>query len=1031
MSYTWLAMVATAANFARNATVPYSLGAAYPVTRNGLTFGFVSSSGGTTTMTMADFTGAGYPKTAPGPDLYSGRASMTSASKVLRIDLPDGPGTYRLKASLGNKNGSLPQSIGGYEDPGRNSELFHVVSQTNPPAGGSMDAGGNIYTGPDLWWAALDQDGGNDGGGAYVEFTTQQDHIFLTLYNAYCYINAIGLEFQASAPPAVVLADLTLATTTFDINGAQPGDVISAIVNATAGSTLALSNTLSNQLAIDSLNRNLIVGSGTLSTGAKSVALTETLAGATNTPHPSTASVTFTNSAGGGGGGTPATDVVPIEFATYGAQMGGAPVVTAVIAGQPEFEPFCKLSVPTGTTFGNLSITGGGLQPYLRLKDYGGGVFGLEHTGTRIPDNFATRTLTIHNAANSVDTALSFASIVNAPGRPTTGDHGDMPTQIWNVRKKVKDMIFNNGWRGYVGQPIIQTVQVNSTASFAQAFNNLNPNGTSWYAIEFAAGVYEGGFGVLNVKDFGSGGLLLTRAAGADPEINFYGSFRAARNIDFGDLRYPGVPQVTPDTTASNKSQFTFMDPGSSGTTVYHRIATNDVRVGYLHSDIAQADLAAAEQWLVNNSNRCYNDFMLIYHAESYWEDGADFRGTQNHVKVYSTRYAMRKPQVTKPNQDIGVFTQVYGQGTTKGVFADDDCYAWYEPVMHNGLDYDGLASQAHSDVNQFRTFNSGTSPPRYTGKGWAANSGATTPFNTSNKSKMMSQYNGTIWQVVSVGATGLVGGDQNGHAIPPEMTADPATLTIGQQVQDGDVLFKYVGKAPGWGCKQYLVYFGGVVHSAAYSSTGLPASVQLCINSNAGYGYPTEVLIENFLCMTPNGRGIENGNFRGASIGTLNYQINPNYPRNKVWGWRATFLGPANSNSRIDATKFWASAINGVDVFFRKCIVNKIDGVANYSTQNQHDNLVLNYNGTSPGPTVRGGPGMFSRIQKTVDTQPTDYYGFPTFVDDGYDRDTFVSDVSKITHHNTGAYGARLREVHTITVGGDSFDLVINPPNP
>lgn len=531
---------------------------------------------------------------------------------------------------------------------------------------------------------------------------------------------------------------------------------------------------------------------------------------------------------------------------------------------------------------------------------------------------------------------------------------------------------------------------------------------------------------------------MFTRAPGADPEINFYGTFKGAGGVDFGFLRYPGCPTVTPDNTASSKAQFTFPDPSSSSTTIYNRIATSNVRVGYLHSDIAQADMLAGEQFLVNSVNRCFRDFMLVYHAESYWEDGADFRGAQNHVKLYSTRYALRRPQVTKPNQDVGVFTQVYGPATTKGVFADDHCYAWYEPVVHNVLDYDGLNSKAHSDINQFRTFNSGFSPPRYAGKGFASNAGKTSPFNTSTQSKMLSQYNGSMWQVVSVGATGIVGGDQNGLAVPPEMTADPATLTIGQQVQDGNVLFKYIGRAPAWGCRQYLVYSGGggkggaggVLHAASYSASGLPASPQLCINSNAGYGYPTTVLVENFLCLTPNGRGIENGNFRAASIGTLSYQIDASFPRNKVYAWRAGFFGPANSNRRIDASKIWAAAPNGVDVFFRKCIVNKIDGVANYTTQNQYDNEVLNYNTVNPGTIVRGGSGSFQFINKSG-AFTTSYFGFPSYVDNRFDRNTIVSDLSKLFHYHDGSRGPRLREEYVVTVGDQSFTLVVEPKVP
>ena len=1013
MSYSWLAFVATAGNFARNASLPYSLGEAYPVSRNGMTFGFVTGADVPTTCTMANFTGTGYPKTAPGPDLYSGRASISTAGKVFRLDLPDGPGTYRAKVSVGNKLSSLAVSIGCYEDAARASELFHAIGASNPPAGGSIDAAGNIHATPDAWWAAIDQDD-VAGGGQYVEFTTDNDHVYFTLYSGYGYINAIGLEFQAGGPsPIVTLSDLSLSTGSFDITGAQPGDPIAAIQGLSPGSAIALDDTQGGQIDIDPINGIILVGAAALTAGSKTVALTETLTGATNTPHSSSASIQFV-AGGGGGGGSPGADVIPVDFATRGAQMGNPPIDT-VYAGQPEFEPFCKLLLPSGTTFANLSITGGGLSSYLRLKNWGGGVVGLEHTGVRIPDNIATRTLNILDSSSSHTTNLSFANVVTSPGRPTTGDHGDMPTQIWNERKKIHDMVFNNAWRGYAGEAVAQTVQVNSTSSFAQAWNNLTPNGTGWYVIEFAAGTYEGNFGSLSAKNFGAGGVLFTRASGADPEINFYGSFKGARNIDFGDLRYPGRPTVTPDPKALNKTQFLFLDPNASSTTVYHRICTSDVRAGYLHSDAAIADMATGEQNVVNQTINCYNDFILIQNAESYWEDGADFRGGQNLVKCFSTRYAMRRPRITKPNQDIGVFTQVYGMATKKGIYADDDCYAWYEPLLHNVLDYDGLNSSRHSDVNQFRTFNSGKSPLRRAGAGWGANSGATSPFNTSNHSKMISPINGTVWQVVSVGTTGLVAGDAVDQMVPPEMTADPATLTIGQQVQDGDVLFKYIGQAPAWGCRQYLAFCNAGLHGGNYSATGLPASFQLCINSNAGYGYPSTVYIENTAEASPNARGIENGNFVFANIGGQSYCLNPNLPRNEVWGWRAGFLPPANSNKRIDPGKFWAT-VQGTDLFYRKCIVAKVDVPSAYTTQNEFDNLVIPYGAVSPGSHLRGG-AAFQHISKSVGGFVTNYYGFPGFVDNGYDHDAFEKAFSSYLHHNTGDYGPRLREEYTVVL--------------
>lgn len=87
---------------------------------------------------------------------------------------------------------------------------------------------------------------------------------------------------------AVTLSALTLSENTFT-EGAAAGTVIGAIQNTTSGSSLSV--TPSDTLAIDGQN-NLIVGLTAASVGDISATITETLAGATNTPNTTSLTVT-------------------------------------------------------------------------------------------------------------------------------------------------------------------------------------------------------------------------------------------------------------------------------------------------------------------------------------------------------------------------------------------------------------------------------------------------------------------------------------------------------------------------------------------------------------------------------------------------------------------------------------------------------------------------------------------------------------------------------------------------------------------
>lgn len=100
-------------------------------------------------------------------------------------------------------------------------------------------------------------------------------------------VDALG---SGGESPSITLNNLTLANATFANNVAE-GAVISAIQNKTAGSTVT---TADDRFTVS--GSNLLRGLGAVTSGSTSVALVETLAGATNTPRTTTIPITITQS---------------------------------------------------------------------------------------------------------------------------------------------------------------------------------------------------------------------------------------------------------------------------------------------------------------------------------------------------------------------------------------------------------------------------------------------------------------------------------------------------------------------------------------------------------------------------------------------------------------------------------------------------------------------------------------------------------------------------------------------------------------
>lgn len=143
-----LAFVNTATNYADYGTAPYSLGEGYPTTRSSLTFGVVDSNGNASTLNTADFS-------SPTTPLLSGRIASTSNAKVIRVDLPSGAGTYRVRCALGTRTSATTCGMRLY-DAADGAHYSHTPLLTVPDTSGAannfIDIKGNLHT--EATWSA-------------------------------------------------------------------------------------------------------------------------------------------------------------------------------------------------------------------------------------------------------------------------------------------------------------------------------------------------------------------------------------------------------------------------------------------------------------------------------------------------------------------------------------------------------------------------------------------------------------------------------------------------------------------------------------------------------------------------------------------------------------------------------------------------------------------------------------------------------------------------------------------------------------
>lgn len=193
----------------------------YPTTRNGLTFGYVGAGAG----------GSANITSSPANARTSGR-HLISNTTIERIDLADGPGTYKIWISLGGLNTAVATSAKIYDGNGTSGPssgtLLADLTSTTPISGHVTDA-----TLTDLTVAGWL--GTADGMGTAITVTVTSDHIFIGKGATSEYINFVATQLQVVPLTDIALSNESDSGPVSTIYAGEPAGKIFGTLSSASG----------------------------------------------------------------------------------------------------------------------------------------------------------------------------------------------------------------------------------------------------------------------------------------------------------------------------------------------------------------------------------------------------------------------------------------------------------------------------------------------------------------------------------------------------------------------------------------------------------------------------------------------------------------------------------------------------------------------------------------------------------------------------------------------------------------------------
>ncbi|RXR28968.1 hypothetical protein [Sphingobium fluviale] len=436
----------------------------YPTTRNGMTFGKI----GTISSSSA--------YTAPNHSRLSGSIAATAGGAAWRIDLLDGPGTYRMYLAVGRLVGSSTTGLKILKN-SDGTDLIPPIGNASIAANQVKDATGAAMSAAAWLQSNVSATGTAQAGG--VDTITLASGA--SAVDDYCVGRTVLLTSGTGSGQYKEIIDYNGTTKVATVRGnwTTPPDATTgysicdgggAYVEFTTTETAIKFQAAASRMDLAAIELEYIV--------------------------------------------TPLVDAVISE--EYGAGT-----LSTIYAKEPAGKKIGKISSTVGAQ--NFSVIGAAAT-YLTVAMIDGAPW-LVATSTPMPDNFASLcpSITIRQTttAETRDTVITTPTVVAAPTKPTTGRLALLTTRTWLRRERIRAVTRGQSWAGYQGQTIdpARDFTANSPAQFKSVYQAITPDGTSWYRIRLQNGTWTGIYDVSGYKDFGTGGLLVEPDVGHDPIV--------------------------------------------------------------------------------------------------------------------------------------------------------------------------------------------------------------------------------------------------------------------------------------------------------------------------------------------------------------------------------------------------------------------------------------------------------------------------------------------------------------------------------
>ena len=657
----------------------------------------------------------------------------------------------------------------------------------------------------------------------------------------------------------------------------------------------------------------------------------------------------------------------PLVDCVLTTEFGTGTHAGTIWAKEPAGKGIGRVSSASGTQ--SFSVVAGGT--YFDIETRGSEKW-LVTTGTRIPDSWSDTVTIRQTSGGTHDT--DFVLTATAIDRPVTGLLGAVSSLTLSRREFINDAIDTDEWPGYEGQAFVSDQVVTDLSDFETKLKAITPNGTGWYRLRLQNGTYDGtpsfsGSG----KDFGTGGLLVEPDTGHAPVFKGYCSFFHIRKMHFRNCT------LTPRLSVGVSSDPVF-ETSSATTTPYPLWRFDNCNIGHFYD--AGFDVADHAEW---------RDFARPIFAEQVIVKNCAVNGMRNFIVMSSGRmFVSDDTTYQNVRQDFHGLSLAFYLDTPRGVFADDSlyvrfkgCRAWNNPDI-----YTGLASPPHGDWLQVRRTD-GAYP--FTA-GINGGSGAWTVG-----TQIIVSQGGGAWNVYEIATSAGAGQLDTGN--PPTGTGTGITC--------GDCTVDYVQAWTKMSNMYVLIEDCAILQDGTtvdLAGTAQP-NVQFTINSGDGVGHSYEVVAVNCICASANTRGII-------------------FPDATVHAEFLTLVGGAEKALDNDR-----AIISAPTVRARRNVVG-----ADASDLENITATVALYSERNVAVSFKNGAAVGVRPATHLAGPFNDYggglgWGYSDFVDDGTVTGAeFASALSKRLHHLTGAAGAKLREVHEVEVGAETFELVVAP---